>query len=305
VKLATFDIGTNTVLMLVVEAADGDVRPLAERCRITGLGRGLDGSGRLDPDGVRRTLDAIVEFAGEARALGVDRMVAAATAAVRDAVDGDDFIARVREEAAIELEVISGRTEAMLSYLAVVTGLAVDPSRSLLIADIGGGSTELIWAEPGRQPQLESLDIGSVRLTERIIRHDPPSETEVAETRLTIDRALEPLAKRFHPDELVGIAGTVTTVCAVAMELESYDPKLVHGHRLSRADVMGALAKFSTLALAERKRLKGMVEGRADVIFAGTTILERTMGNFGVQSVVVSDEGVRWGLLWRELERAS
>ena len=304
-KLATLDVGTNTVLMLIAERdAAGAVHVIAELARITRLGRGVDSSGHLDPDSAAQTLAAITEFAQRARALGVEKILGVATAALRDARDGADFLAQVKARAGVELEIITGEIEAQLSYLAVVKGLALDPTAKILIVDIGGGSTELIRAEPGRKLELASLQLGSVRLTERIVHNDPPTAREAADLRLVIHDALQDLGWDFTPDVMVGIAGTVTTVCAVALGLAAYDPKIVHGNHLSHDDVIAAIAKFGAMPLTERKRLPGLEAARADVIFAGAAILERIMGHFHLAEVVVSDQGVRWGLLWRTLEQA-
>ena len=305
-KLATLDVGTNTVLMLVAERdAAGAVRTIADFARITRLGRGVDSSGRLDPESVAQTLAAIMEFAQKARDLGAEKIVGVATAALREVSDGGDFIAQVKARAGIDLEIITGETEAQLSYLAVTRGLQLDPAAKLLIVDIGGGSTELIRAEPGRKRDLVSLQIGSVRLTERLVHHDPPTAREAADLRLAVNEALQELGWEFTPDVMVGIAGTVTTVCAVVLGLATYDPKIVHGHRLSLDEVIATIAKFGALALAERKQLPGLEAGRADVIFAGAAILERIMGHFHLNEVVVSDQGVRWGLLWRTFDQLS
>ncbi len=304
-KLGALDVGTNSVLMLVVESERG--RPplrLADLSRITRLGHAVDRTGRLDPQAAARTFDTIVEFTGQARALGAGKILAVGTSALRDAADGIDFIARLKARTGIDLELVSGQTEAHLNYLAVRHGIEAGPDEKLLILDIGGGSTELIRADPGREPLLSSLQIGAVRLTERIVRHDPAGECEVAELRATIDRALRRLAWRYRPDRLVGIAGTVTTVCAVALKLATHDPVKIHGHQLARVQVEQAIDTFRRLKLEERKRLPGMVEGRADVILAGASVLERVMAWFELEEVTVSDQGVRWGLVWRELERA-
>jgi exopolyphosphatase/guanosine-5'-triphosphate,3'-diphosphate pyrophosphatase len=305
VKLATLDVGTNTVLMLIAERdANGAVHTIADLARITRLGRGVDSSGRLDPESAAQTLAAISEFAQRARSLGVEKIIGVATAAMRDAKDGADFIAQVKARAGVDLEIITGEAEAELSWLAVSKGLALDPAAKVLIVDIGGGSTELIRAEPGRKLELVSLQLGSVRLTERFVHHDPPTAREAADLRLAVDEALQNLGWDFTPDVMIGIAGTVTTVCAVALEMTTYDPKIVHGHRLSQEDVMAAITKFGALPLAERKHLPGLEAGRADVIFAGAAILERIMGHFRLTEVVVSDQGVRWGLLWRTLDQS-
>ncbi len=300
--VAALDVGTNTVLLLVVEAgAGGRVRTLAERSRITRLGRGVDKSGRFDPQSVALTLDAISDFVDEARRCGAQRILGVATSAVRGAVDGGDFIARVKQRTGVELAVISGRTEAELSYLAVMRGLDLDPASLLLVVDVGGGSTEFIRSEPAREISVASLDIGSVRLTERLIHHDPPTAAEEAAIVQTVDAEIKRLGWDFRPDVTVGIAGTVTTIAAVVLGLRSYEPGRVHGFRLVREQVRQMLSRFGSLALAERRKLPGLVEGRADVIYAGAVVLWRVMVQFDTPEVVVSDQGVRWGLVWREL----
>lgn len=303
-KIAALDVGSNTVLMLVAECSDGKVTALAELSRITRLGRGVDANGTLDPAAAARTLDAIVEFAAKARELGAEKFLAAATAALRDASDGAGFIAQVKQRAGIDLEVISGESEAELSYLSALKGLGLDPADKVLIVDIGGGSTELIRCEPGRKVDAVSLQIGSVRLTERIVRHDPPSPREAADLRLMVDGALQSLNWEFRPDVMVGIAGTVTTVCAVALGLKAYDSKAVHGHHLPNSEVVRVIGMFGAVPLEERKKIPALEEGRADVIFAGAALLERVMEHFGMHEVIVSDQGVRWGLIWRELEKS-
>jgi exopolyphosphatase/guanosine-5'-triphosphate,3'-diphosphate pyrophosphatase len=302
VKLAALDVGTNTVLMLVLEVtAGGQIGVLADLARITRLGRGVDENGRLDPAAAALTLGTISDFAAQARALGAEKILTAATAALRDAIDGAAFIAQVKARAAIDLRVISGMGEAELSWLAVKNGLKLDPADKVLIVDIGGGSTELVRVEPGRKLDMVSLQIGSVRLTERIVHHDPPLAREAADLRLAVDEALQALGWEFRPDTMVGIAGTVTTVCALMLGLEQYDPAVVHGHRLSRREVIDAISRLGSMPLAARMKLPGIDPGRADVILAGAAILECVMGHFGLDHVIVSDQGVRWGLVWREL----
>jgi len=301
-KLAALDVGTNTVLMLVVERdADGHVRRLADLARITRLGRGVDATGHLDPVSALKTLDAIGEFTEQARALGTEKILTAATAALRDAADSADFLARVKARSGLDLEVISGETEARLVWLSTIKGLQLDPSSKLLIVDIGGGSTELIRAQPGGAIDLVSLQIGSVRLTERLVHCDPPGAREAAELRVAIDEVLATVHWNYQPDLMVGIAGTVTTVCAVAVGLERYDPERVHGYRLAHADVLQVLGRLA-VPLDQRKQIPGVEAGRADVILAGAAILERVMAHFKLDQVIVSDQGVRWGLVWRELE---
>jgi exopolyphosphatase/guanosine-5'-triphosphate,3'-diphosphate pyrophosphatase len=303
VKLAALDVGTNTVLLLVVETtAHNGLRKLADMSRITRLGRGVDATGRLDPSAALVTLDTIAEFADRARALGAEKILTAATAALRDASDGADFIARTKARTALDLEIITGETEARLVYLSSIKGLKLDLTSKLLIVDIGGGSTELIRAQLGGAIDAVSLQIGSVRMTERMIRSDPPHAREAADLRLAIDQALASLRWNFIPDTMVGIAGTVTTVCAVALSLAQYDAVRVHGYGLARREVVRVLGELGSVGLEERKKIPGVEAGRADVIFAGTVILERIMAHFNLDRIIVSDQGVRWGLVWRELE---
>lgn len=302
-KLGALDVGSNTVLMLVAEATPpATVTKIAELSRITRLGRGVDANGALDLEAAARTLETIDEFAARARELGAERILAVATAALRDARDGPEFIARVKQRAGVELEIVSGESEARLSWLAAIRGLKLDPAARLLVVDIGGGSTEMIRSAPGGAPALISLQLGSVRLTERIVRHDPPTAREAADLRLACDEALRVLGGDFTPSVMVGIAGTVTTVCAVALGLKHYDAAIVHGYRLTLNQTHDALALFGAVPLAERRQLPGLDPGRADVIFAGAAILERVMAHFGLSEVIVSDQGVRWGLVWRALD---
>jgi exopolyphosphatase/guanosine-5'-triphosphate,3'-diphosphate pyrophosphatase len=303
-KLAALDVGSNTVLMLVVECnADGTPRVLEDLSRITRLARGVDATGRLEPEAAAGTLETIAEFADRARALGAETIVGVATAALRDASDGADFIARVKQRAGLALEIISGETEARLSYLSTLQGLGLEPGRDLLIVDIGGGSTELIRAEPGRPLQVVSLQIGSVRLTERTVHHDPPLAREAEDVRAAVATTLRRLSWSRRPAVLVGIAGTITTLCAIALNLSHYSPHLIHGQRLARAEVLRIIGLLGSLPLAERKNLPGMEVGRADVLFAGALILEQVMEYFGCTEVIVSDQGVRWGLIWREAQK--
>lgn len=305
-RIATLDVGTNTVLLLVAETThSGLLRAVLERAEITRVGRGVERTGKLDSEAARRTLETIVDFAGAARAAGASRIVAVATSALRDAKDGADFVRRVKERAGIDLQIIGGREEAELSHLAVIRGLDINPGKSMLIVDIGGGSTELIRAEPGRDLQTTSVQMGSVRLTEQLIHHDPPAPGEIERLRASIDGTLQSIGWNWQPALMVGIAGTVTTVCAVALEMDTYDHSRVHGHVLPRREVSRVTRLLCALTTAQRSKLKGMIEGRADVICAGAIILERVMEHFNAASVVVSDQGVRWGLAWRELKRAS
>jgi exopolyphosphatase/guanosine-5'-triphosphate,3'-diphosphate pyrophosphatase len=300
--VAALDVGSNTVLMLVADLSAGRVRPLAELLKITRLGRGVDRTGMLDAGTASLTLAAIAEFVDKARALGAQKILTAATAALRDARNGPEFIEQVRLRTGVALEIISGRTEAQLNFLAAVHGLGIDPAQAMLIVDIGGGSTELIRCESGAAAALVSLQIGSVRLTERFIRHDPPDPAERGQIYAAVRGQLAALGwDNFRPARVVGVAGTVTTVAAVALGLRTAQHSSVHGRQLTGDQVAETARRFFRLTVAQRRQLPGMVEGRADVICAGAAILDCVTEFFGAQGVIVSDQGVRWGLIYREL----
>ncbi|HLH76219.1 MAG TPA: Ppx/GppA phosphatase family protein [Candidatus Binataceae bacterium] len=305
-KLAALDVGTNTVLMLVVQADPNDtIVPLADLARITRLGAGVERTGALDSDAAARTLDTIAEFVEQARALGARRFLTAATSALREARDGAQFIARVRARCAVELNVISGEEEAALNYQAALDGLHLSPQAPLLIIDIGGGSTEFIASQPGQPLRLASLPIGSVRLTERLVRHDPPTEEERQALIAAVDSQLATLGwPKITLPTTVGVAGTVTTIAALALGLTSYDGARVHGAVLSRAQIQTTVARLLSLTTEQRRQLPTMVEGRADVICAGGLILERALAWFAQDELVASDQGVRWGLVYRDLSHA-
>ena len=304
--LAALDVGSNTVLMLVAELSGGKIRPLAELMKITRLGRGVDRTGMLDPGAATLTLDTIAEFVEKARALGADKILTAATAALRDARNGPELIQQVRHRTGVDLEIISGQTEAQLNFLAAVHGLGIDPAQAMLIVDIGGGSTELIRCEGAAPSAMASLQIGSVRLTERFVRHDPPTAEERTQIYEIVRDKIAALEwKNFRPAHLVGVAGTVTTVAAVSMELNTSDHSGVHGHQLTNDQVSETARRFFSLTVEQRRQLPGMVEGRADVICAGAAILDCITQFFGADTVTVSNQGVRWGLVYRELERES
>jgi exopolyphosphatase/guanosine-5'-triphosphate,3'-diphosphate pyrophosphatase len=305
VTIAALDVGTNSVLMLVARAAmDGTVTPLADLAEVTRLGRGVERTGSLDLESSARTLATLERFIGVARDLGAERIVTAATSALRDARDGAAFIEKLQRSAGVTLQIISGELEAQLNYLAAARDPKTGAEHPLLIVDIGGGSTELIASQPGAPLRVASLQIGSVRLTERLIKHDPPSAQERKQVEEAIEREIAALGwQDFKPRRLVGVAGTVTTICALALGLAQYDSGRVHGAWLERAQVDAVTERLFSLTTAERRRLPTMLAGRADVICAGAVILSRTIARFDQAGVIVSDRGVRWGLLYRELSR--
>ncbi|HEY2744895.1 MAG TPA: Ppx/GppA phosphatase family protein [Polyangia bacterium] len=296
-KVAAIDVGTNTALLTI---ADGD-RAIEERSEIVRLGEGLDKSGRLKDEAIARTVAAVEEFARAIARHGCDRVAAVTTEAVRKAANGGDFVARASAALAPvggRMEVIDGEREARLSWRAVASSFpSLRGPRT--VVDIGGGSTELIVGERDVE-DVVSVPIGSVRLTERCLLHDPPTAAERAQLERTIADAF---AKAPKPrGTVVGIAGTVTTLSAIAQELRSYDATLVHGSKLTSAKLHELTERLAAMPLDERRRVPGLDPKRADVIVAGAFILASVMAAAGADACLVSDRGIRWGLVYELVE---
>lgn len=301
-RLAAIDCGTNTVLLLVAELQPDRVPRLvkvADFLEMPRLGQELDRTGRLHPDAMARTLLALVAQRQRAVELGAEEIQAIATESLRAASNGAEFLARVAE-AGVLLRVISGQEEARLSFRSVAASLPLPPGAKRSVLDIGGGSTELIVGTEGPE-QSASVPIGSVRLTERLIRSDPPTADEKAALERTIEEALDGLPE--PAGELVALAGTATTVGALHLGLTSYDSARIDGMRVPVPALAALVERLGGLTVAERCALPGLDSRRADVIYAGAMILLRVALRARVPEVVISDRGVRWGALEEQADR--
>ena len=310
-RVATIDIGTNSVLLLVAERdANGALVAYEEHATITRLGEGVDKSRALLPAAVARTNACIDAYAAAIRAAGATRIAVVGTSAMRDAKGGEAVRDHVREQLGVDARVISGDEEARLTFTGALSGLGYEAETgAVVVFDIGGGSTEVVRGYPavGRGPResdgdegpiafAHSFDVGSVRLTERHVRTDPPSSAELSAVRDDALRTLSTLPKLAFTGEPVGIAGTMTTLAAVAMRLARYDGARVHGHTMSRSELAAVVDELSSVTLATRRTLLGMEPKRADVIVAGGVIALAVVDALGANSVRISDRGVRWGL---------
>ena len=306
--LATVDLGTNTVRLLVV-APDGSAwRTLHQTQRVTRLGEGQGDTGRLRPEPMRRTAATVAEFARAARALGAARVRIVATSAVREAANREEFVARLEREAGERVEVVSGEEEARLTLKGVTSGLP-GLDRSFVLFDIGGGSTEFILARGGLPAAAVSLRLGVVALQEEWGEPGPVRGEHFARLLRHVEQRLAaevPEAIAAAPAALlVGTAGTVTTLAALELGLAAYDPAAVHGHRLYRAAVERQLARLGALDVRARGLLPCLEPGRADVIIPGIAICLAAMARCGRESLVVSDRGLREGILAELLETAA
>jgi exopolyphosphatase / guanosine-5'-triphosphate,3'-diphosphate pyrophosphatase len=298
-RFATIDVGTNSVLLLVADRTpDGLLQAVLERAEITRLGRGVDKSRRLSPEGMEATLQVLTAFADEARSLGAEGIAVSATSAARDAQNGAEFLAAAQERAGVTVEIISGELEAQLSFASAYLDFGREAAGPLLVIDIGGGSTEFIYGNSaGRVEFRHSYDVGSVRMTERFVRTDPLSSEETRDIASFLQNTFATLPPPPPAAELVGVAGTVTTLYALQHGIEPYDSTRVHGGTLTRAQLEQLVTRLCSMPLAQRQRLPGLQPKRADVIPAGAHILLEALRALGLDECRVSDRGLRWGLM--------
>jgi exopolyphosphatase/guanosine-5'-triphosphate,3'-diphosphate pyrophosphatase len=307
-RVAAIDCGTNSIRLLVADIDDpaGTLTTVVRRLEVVRLGQGVDRTGRLAPEATERTRVALAGYAAELRSLGAERVRMVATSATRDAANAGDFRAMVLETLGVEPEVVTGQEEARLSFTGAVRGLSADLPTPYLVVDIGGGSTEFVRGGPEGGPDSAiSVDIGCVRMTERHLRDDPPTPAQIgaAEADITevVDRALAAVGGH-RPGTLFGLAGSVTTVTALALGLDEYRPERVHHARVSYPEVAELTDELLGMTVAERLALPVMHPGRADVIGAGALILRIVMDRAGAQSVVASEHDILDGIAYSILD---
>jgi exopolyphosphatase/guanosine-5'-triphosphate,3'-diphosphate pyrophosphatase len=304
-RFAAIDIGTNTILAVIAELRrNGSFTVLDDLAEITRLGEGVDRSSLIGAAGEQRTREVLRRYLDRCRNLGVDEIAVVGTSALRDARNSAEVRARLKRELGVEVRVLSGTQEAAYAYLAVQRGLDL-AAKDLLIIDIGGGSTEFVSANETGVYRSTSLDLGSVRLSERFLHSDPVRDEERDAMVHAMDESLTSLLGQWGLKAValtvVGIAGTFTTLAAVEKRLARYSHSEVHGSHLTLAEVRRQVRLYQRLTVAERKTIPGLEPQRADVILAGACLLERIMTLLCVEQVIVSDQGVRYGLLHERL----
>lgn len=307
-RVAAIDCGTNSIRLLVADLPDDSAGPpaplvdLTRRMEIVRLGEGVDRTGRLAPEAIERTRVALASYAADIEKLGAERVRMCATSASRDAANAADFTEMVQRTLGVAPEVVTGDEEARLSFTGAVRGLPADAKAPFLVVDIGGGSTEFVVGdrEAGVRAAI-SVDIGCVRMTERHLPDDPPTSEQVAAAQADIaaavDRALAAVPGR-EAATLVGLAGSVTTVVAIAQGLQEYDPERIHHARVSYEAVAQVTADLLGQTRAQRLANPVMHPGRADVIGAGALVLRVIMERAGMPSVVASEHDILDGIAW-------
>ncbi len=295
---AVIDIGTNTLLLLIL---DGEQRPVVDLCRFGRLGKGLDASGRLSAGSIEASLEICREYRRVLSDAGVAIPVVVGTQALREASNASEFTGPAQELLGAPIEVIGGEREASLAFLSVARTFPELAKAPYVVVDVGGGSTEIIVSNGANVVSAVSVPIGAVRLTERHLKHDPPTADEARALFADIDAQLAPLELPTGV-AVVATAGTATTLAAMALRLATYDPVAVTGLRIEAMAIDAQLARLLTANVAARRAIRGMEPQRADVIAGGVAILSRVMHRLDSPVLITADRGVRWGLAF---ERSS
>ncbi|MBI5192332.1 MAG: Ppx/GppA family phosphatase [Nitrospirae bacterium] len=345
---AGIDIGTNTLRLLIAEfSPDGKYRKVKSERHITRLGEGISSTGRLKETAMERTSSVLKRFAKICSEYPLDGIYAVATSAVREASNGPDFIKKIKSEAGLDVDVISGDEEARLTMLGIASGLDLKGSDFLLM-DIGGGSTEFIFASEGDIISKVSTDIGVVRFTEQYLKSDPPQDEEIEKLETAISERLNPLkgdtpppyqvwalgsdfgmkttppspplvrgGKSMANDNpplcsrggmggyfrmnnnvcLVGTAGTVTTLAAIDQKMTVYDPRKINGYKITREGIGNIRSLLLAMTMKKRMEIPGIEDGMEDLIAAGVVLVDKVMERFGFNEILVSDSGLREGLV--------
>jgi exopolyphosphatase/guanosine-5'-triphosphate,3'-diphosphate pyrophosphatase len=301
-RVAALDCGTNSLRLLVadVDPVAGTLTEVTRSMQIVRLGQDVGTTGRFAPEAIERTTEVLATYATQIHELGVERVRMAATSAMRDAANRAELAERVRSLIGVDPEVIDGETEATLSYAGATRELRgrTDVASPYLVVDIGGGSTEFVVGTD--QPRaLRSVDVGSVRLTERHLRADPPTGAQIEAAVRDVDAALDAVVETVplsSASTLIGLAGSVTTVAAIAMELPAYDPSVTHLARVSAGRVHEVSERLLAATRSQRAAVPVIHPGRIDVIAAGALVLDRVLARWQGRDVLVSEHDILDGL---------
>ena len=299
-RVASIDIGTNTILLLIAKVEEGKVNPLFEIETVARLGEGVQKNGILLKEAMDRGLQTLAQYLKWCQELEVQKVFTAGTSALREAKNSEDFLNLVKEKLDLPIEVISGEEEAQLSFLAVAKDLG-ELKEPILVVDVGGGSTEFILGKGDQISQWISLPLGSVRFTEEFLRSDPVQEEEWEKMERKIQGYLVNIPHSQEPISMVAVGGTATTLASVEQGLEDFIAEKIHHFVLGKEALKNQLLLYRSKTIDERRKISGLPIARADVILAGGAILYLAMEELKCPSVLISCHGVRYGLLYKKL----
>ena len=302
-RVAAVDLGTNSTRLLVADVDMGRIHDVARQTRVTRLGEGVDERGKLLPLPIARVRNVLTDFRRTIEELSSERTLAIATSAIRDADNGEAFLGEIEWSYGFTTRLLTGHDEALLTFRGVTSERSVDDGT--VIVDLGGGSTELVAADASGVRWHDSLDVGSVRLTERFLRSDPPTRTEL-DACASFVRALlgerVPGDVRASASAAIGVAGTITSVAALDLGLDEYDRDRVHGHVLTLAALERQLEQLATVPVEERRQLRPLDPDRAPVIVAGVVIVREIVDFLGLDAIEVSERDILDGAALSALE---
>lgn len=299
-RVASIDIGTNTILLLVAEVKKGVLKPLLEKETIVRLGEGLQQTGVLSEAAMQRGFQTLTRYLEECDAMGARRIFAVGTNPLREAKNAREFLKRVEEKLNLPIEILTGEEEAHLSFLAVSRDLG-NHKKSMLVVDVGGGSTEFVLGKGDRVSYWKSLPMGSVRFTEQFLLSDPVREEEWRDMKKKIHEYLEEVPRSRESFDMVAVGGTATTLASVELGLQHFVYEKIHHFVLERKTLKSQLEGYRSRPLEERKKIPGLSSARADVILAGGTILYISMERFDVPAVLISCHGIRYGTIYKNI----
>jgi exopolyphosphatase / guanosine-5'-triphosphate,3'-diphosphate pyrophosphatase len=293
-RVGVVDLGTNSTRLLVADVTNGTVAELDRRLEITRLGEGVDERRQLLPQAVARVRNVLVDYRRALEELNAERTLAIATSAVRDAENGEAFLGEIEWSYGFRTQLLSGDDEALLTFRGVSAGRAV--AGGTLVVDVGGGSTELILGGADGVAFHESLDLGCVRLTERFLKSDPPTQRELTDCAGYVQSLLnERVPPGLGAARAIGVAGTVTTLATLDLGLEEEDPERVHGHVLKTSRIADELTQLAQTPLAKLRKRPGLHPERAPVIVAGAVVVLEVMRSFGFDELEVSERDIMHG----------
>ena len=296
-RVAAIDCGTNSIRLLITDVSDGRAEEIVRDMRIVRLGQDVDATGRLAPEAIERTLAATREYAELIASLQADRVRFCATSAARDASNAEDFAAAVEAIVGVRPEILTGAEEAQASFVGATRGLGSEGD--VLVIDIGGGSTELVVGRDEQVAWSTSLDVGSVRMTERFLPTDPPTAGEIKSCLVHLRDVLDGAVAGLSPiATLVGVAGTITTVAAHVLNLSAYDRGAIHGAHLTIDETRTACESLARMSIDERRALPFMHPGRADVIGGGALVLDAVLASLplATNELIVSEHDILDGI---------
>jgi exopolyphosphatase/guanosine-5'-triphosphate,3'-diphosphate pyrophosphatase len=299
-RVASIDTGTNTILLLIAKVEEGKLKPLFEMETIVRLGEGVQKNGVLSEEAMKRGFQRLAQYLEQCQTMGVQKIFAVGTSALREAKNSDHFLKMIQEKLDLSIEIISGEEEAQLSFLAVARDLK-ELKKSTLVIDVGGGSTEFILGKGDQITQWVSLPLGSVRFTEQFLFSEPAQKGEWEIMEGEIRKLLPKIPHPQGPLSLVAVGGTATTLASVEQGLAEFIPEKIHHFVLKKEALRNQLHLYRSKTIDERRKIPGLPPARADVILAGGAILYMAMEELNCPSVLVSCHGVRYGLLYKRL----